>query len=353
MGPGAIAPELPELMVCQDGTRVHTATDWARRRNEILATLLQVQYGELPPAPDGVHCEVLHAATVHRMDHARLLTCRVHTGSPAGFLLRLLVPAGAGPAPVILNGDGCWHYASDAVIAGILRRGYAFAQFNRVEVASDPPEPGRNTGGGSWRPGPPYAAIAAWAWAYHRAVDALHQIALVDARRIAIVGHSRGGKASLLAGAMVSRIMLTSANNSGAGGAGCWRGGNTGAETLADITRTFPHWFHPTLARFAGRESELPFDQHFLKALVAPRALLTTEARGDLWANPQGTWHTHVAARAAYRLLACEDAITVAYREGGHDHHPADWELLLNHCDVVMRAAAPLRALHHVWTLEP
>ncbi len=353
MGPAAIAPELPELLVCQNGTRVHTAADWARRRNEILTLLLQVQYGALPAAPDGVHCELLHAATVRRMDHAQLLTCRIHTGINAGFTLRLFVPTRVGPAPVILNGDGCWHYASDEVIAGILRRGYAFAQFNRVEVAPDPPEPARKTGGCAVGPGSPHSAIASWAWAYHRAVDALHQIAQVDASRIAVVGHSRGGKASLLAGATDTRVMLTSANNSGAGGAGCWRGGNSGAETLADITQAFPHWFDLALAQFAGRESELPFDQHFLKALIAPRALLTTEARGDLWANPLGTWQTHVAARAAFRLLGCEDAIAVAYREGGHDHHPADWELLLNHCDVVLRAATPVPAMHHDWTLEP
>lgn len=346
----AVASELPDLLLRQDGARVCTAAEWAGRRHEIQTLLLRGQYGDLPPAPDRVHCEILHAATVRRMDHAQLLTYRIHCGTNAGFLLRVFIPAGIGPAPVILNGDGCWHYASDEVIADILRRGYAFAQFNRVEVAPDPPTPARNHDGAG-RALPPYAAIATWAWAYHRAVDALHQVALVDASRIAVVGHSRGGKASLLAGATDTRIMLTSANNSGAGGAGCWRGGNPGAETLADITQAFPHWFHPALVRYAGRESELPFDQHFLKALVAPRALLTTEARDDRWANPQGTWQTHVAARAVYRLLGCDDAIAVAYREGAHDHHPADWELLLNQCDVVMRAATSRPALHHVWAL--
>ena len=131
------------------------------------------------------------------------------------------------------------------------------------------------------------------------------------------------------------------------------RNAGPGVETLADITQAFPDWFAPGLQDYAGREFELPLDQHFLKALVAPRALLTTEALGDLWANPAGTWHTHVAARAAYQLLGAEDTCMVAYREGGHDHSPADWDVLLDHCDVALRGAALKPALHHVYALAP
>lgn len=346
------APDLPDLFLCHDGTRVHAAGEWPRRRREIQETLLTLQYGALPPVPDTLRCVILHVATVRRMDNAQLLSCRIDMGSTAGFMLSVFMPAGNGPFPTVLHGDGCWHYASDAVIAAVLRRGYAFAQFNRVEVAPDPPAPARDAhfAGG---PGLPHAAIAAWAWAYHRAIDALQQIVQVDTTRVAVVGHSRGGKASLLAGATDSRIALTSANNSGAGGAGCWRHSGPYTETLADITRAFPHWFSPALSQFAGHEHALPFDQHFLKALVAPRALLTTEALGDLWANPTGTWQTHVAARAAYRLLGSEDACVVAYREGGHDHHPLDWEVLLNHCDVVLRGLVTRPTLHHVYVLPP
>ena len=348
MLPGPAAPDLPDRFLCRDGTRVHTVQDWSRRRQEILGILLTHEYGPLPAVPGTLRCDTLHVATVRRMDHAQLLTCRINMGPIAGFMLRLFLPAGSGPFPVVLSGDGCWHYASDAVITSVLQRGYAFAQFNRVELAPDPPTPGRaQPDAGS--SGPSYSAIATWAWAYHRAIDGLQQIAQVDSTRIAVVAHSRGGKASLLAGATDPRITLTSANNSGAGGAGCWRYSGTGAETLADITKAFPHWFTPGLARYAGRESELPFDQHFLKALVAPRALLTTEARGDLWANPEGTWQTHLAACAVYRLLDREHAITVAFREGGHDHHPMDWEVFLDHCAMAFRGAAstgPARPSH-------
>jgi len=223
----------------------------------------------------------------------------------------------------------------------VLAREMVFAQFNRVDIA---PDPQVSSGGPA-----PHAALASWAWGYHRAIDALLQLsqqrsspawARVDPLRIAVVGHSRGGKAALLAGATDTRIALTSANNSGAGGAGSWRWLGPGAESLADITRAFPHWFAPALQQFAGREQGLPFDQHFLKALIAPRALLTTEALGDAWANPQGSWLTHRAAQPVYDLLGVPDRLAQAWRPGEHAHTLADWHTLLDFSDTVFRGHA-------------
>jgi hypothetical protein len=91
-----------------------------------------------------------------------------------------------------------------------------------------------------------------------------------------------------------------------------------------------PFWFGAGLAAYAGRDGELPFDQHVLKALVAPRALLTCEAWGDLWANPSGTLRTHHAAREVYRLLGAPDRIGIAFRDGPHNHGPDDWRVALD-----------------------
>ena len=210
------------------------------------------------------------------------------------------------------------------------------------ETAPDTLMPGANMAQDPNRlfPGQSHAALSIWAWAYHRAVDALLQFGFADRDRIAVVGHSRGGKAALLAGATDERISLTSANNSGAGGAGCFRWLGPGAETLTDVTAAFPHWFGPRLPQHAGREHELPFDQHFLKALIAPRALLTTEALGDHWANPEGTWQTHMAAREVYVFLGARSCIAIAYREGGHEHSLADWITLLDFCNAVFHGQA-------------
>jgi hypothetical protein len=340
------APELPHPLLFSSGSPVQTVSQWRERRREIRALMVPVAYGELPPVPAVVQCAVLHTAAVKRIGGARLLSCRVVVDGGHAFLLRIFVPVGAGPFPVVLHGDGCWHYASDEVIAAWLGAGYVFAQFNRVELAPDvgPANDAMGARAASGvHPGVLPAdcpALAAWAWGYHRAVDALFQLDFVDQDCLAVVGHSRGGKAALLAGACDERIALTSANDSGAGGAGCFRMLGPGAETLADVLREFPHWFSPALAQFAGREDALPFDQHFLKALIAPRALLTTEALQDHWANPLGTWLTHLAAREVYAFLGVPDRIAISYRDGGHEHGMADWLALLDFCESVFRGKA-------------
>lgn len=325
------ACELPNPFRFADGQDVHTAADWERRRRELLDLIVGIEYGGLPPTPDSTRGEELHALST-RDDGARLVSVRVATGPDerCTFLLYLLVPPGPGPFPVVLTGDACWQYATEAVAAEVIRRGYMLAQFNRVEIVPDAGSSARNTGLYRVYPEGTYGALAAWAWGYHRCVDVLASRPEVDAARIGIVGHSRGGKAVLLAGATDTRIALTAANNSGCGGAGSYRWQGPECETLAVIVRAFPHWFGPRLQEFAGRESELPFDQHELKALVAPRALLTTEALGDLWANPTGTWQTHLAAREVYRFLGAEERLAIGYREGGHCHAPEDWRTLLD-----------------------
>ncbi|NQU09242.1 acetylxylan esterase, partial [bacterium] len=142
------------------------------------------------------------------------------------------------------------------------------------------------------------------------------------------------GKTALLAGAIDERIALTVPHISGAGGAGCYRFPDAGGERLADLIEKIPYWFTPRLREYVGRESELPFDQHFLKAAVAPRALLSTDTRGDLWASPRGTRLTYEAARVVYRLLGAESRIGIWFREGGHAHTLPDWEALLDFADL-------------------
>jgi hypothetical protein len=260
------------------------------------------------------------------------------------FLLTLTIPAGDGPFPVVLTGDACWRYVTDAVADAVVGRGYILAQFNRVELAPDVRSDARTSGLYAVCRDGVYGALAAWAWGYHRCVDVLLQLGYVDPARIAVVGHSRGGKTALLAGATDERIALTCANNSGAGGAGCYRRQGPDSETLADCLKNFGYWYGPGLRAYTGREAELPFDQHFLKALVAPRALLTTEALGDLWANPTGTWLTHIAAREAYRFLDAGERLGILYRAGGHDHGLADWTAFLDFADGQFRGILPPRA---------
>ena len=322
------APDaLPDLLTFCDGSAVTSAADWQRRREEISRLIVNIEYGGLPSTPGTTSLEVLHRARVCGDNSPHFVSCRVQTGpeAPFSFLLTLTIPQGDGPFPVVINGDACWRYVTDEVAGYVTDRGFILAQFNRVEIASDIHSAARDHGIYLAYPNGTYGALAAWAWGYHRCVDALITQPFVDPSRIAITGHSRGGKTVLLAGATDDRIALTTANNSGAGGAGCFRHQGPNSETLAGICHNFPHWFGPELEAYGGRENELPFDQHFLKALHAPRALLTMEALEDLWANPSGTWLTHCAATAVYDLLNVPDRINVTFRDGTHKHSPADW----------------------------
>ncbi len=334
---------LPDPFLLASGARVRTTAEWPERRQEIVDQIIGIGYGSLPPRPKETQFEELHTCTVSSLGGARIVCGRVATGPDlsVSFILNLLMPAGEGPFPVVLNGDACWRYVTDAVAAEILRRGYLLAQFNRVELAPDLNRPDRVAGLYRAYPDGVFGALAAWAWGYHRCLDVLGNLPFVQAARVAVTGHSRGGKAALLAGATDERIALTCANNSGAGGAGCFRWQGNGSETLADLIRVFPYWFGPGLKDYVDREEELPFDQHFLKSLMAPRALLTTEALGDLWANPEGTRQTHLAAREVYRFLGAEDRLGIWFREGGHAHSEADWKAFLDFADWQWKGIQP------------
>lgn len=337
--------ELPDLFTFDDGGVLSRPDDWPRRRAELLDALLGVEYGRLPPTPTATRGELLATSQPKRFPGAKSAQYRVVTEDaawPCVMRLDLIWPTAATPCPVVLNGDACWWYVTDEVARVVLERGYMLAQFSRVEVVPDVGPKSRRMGLHQVYEGD-FGSIAAWAWGYHRCIDVLASVEEADAGRVAVFGHSRGGKASLLAGATDERIALTAGNGSGAGGAGCFRVMGEGSEDLAAIVETFPDWFAPTLAAYVGREDALPFDQHWLKAAVAPRPLLSTEALGDRWANPRGTWRTFEAARTLYRFLGVDDRIGIRYRPGGHALTLDDFQSLLAFADWQFRGIRPGR----------
>ena len=325
---------LPDLLQFADGRRVATPEDWPARRAELLEAILDIEYGHLPPAPERMAVSLLHPNAFKPVPGAGLAQYRLTT-RPGGisFTVALVTPPGTGPFPLIIDGDACWRFLTDDILALAVRRGYAVAYFNRTELAPDAYHSRRDEGLYAAYPDGDFGALAAWAWGFHRVVDFALGLENIDGSRITATGHSRGGKTALLAGATDERIALTAPNNSGCGGAGCYRYPDEGGERLEDSIRMIPYWYSPRLRAYVGHETELPFDQHGVKALVAPRALLSTEALGDYWASPRGTRLTHAAAKDVYRLLGAEDRIGIVFREGGHDHGLPDWEVLLDFAD--------------------
>jgi len=342
--------ELPDLFRFVDGRRVRTVDDWPARRAELLELLQQIEYGHLPPIPPRVDGELLMRNRAFRARHL-MYRLWVGHGEPGGdrslgFILTVFIPEGPGidgPFPAIIDGDACWPIMSEQVARTVLGRKYILAHFNRLEIATDNKETGRRHGIFRLYPDGDFGTLAAWAWGYSRVVDFLTTMDCVRADQIVATGASRGGKTALLAGATDERIALTAPNDSGCCGAGCFRFLGPESETLGQMLEHAAFWLSPRLAEFLGREHELPFDQHALKAAVAPRLLLTTEALGDLCANPTGTWLTHQAAGEAYRFLGVPGRIGIHYRPGEHAHLLADWEAMLDFADWHFRGTEPTR----------
>ena len=326
---------LPDPFLRADGTRIATRAEWTAQRAWLAQLIQRDAYGTVPPAGGPVGAVDGASSTpdgIAGSERTIALTC----GPGGAFTVDVVLttPTGNGPFPVIVVGDLCWKRLATPIVQAVITRGYALAEFDRTRIARDDKEALLPLG--TAFPGNDAGAVAAWAWGFQRVIDHLLTRPEIDRTRVIATGHSRGGKAVLLAGALDERIALVAPNNSGCMGAGCSRFAHDG-EGVERITRVFPHWFAARLRGFIEQLDRLPFDQHTLKALVAPRPLLSTEGLGDAWANPRGTQITFQAAREVYRFLGAEAAIGIVYRPGGHEHGLADFTALLDFADLQLR----------------
>jgi hypothetical protein len=389
---------LPDPLRFEDGRPVRSPEAWrGRRRGEILQLFEQHVYGRSPGAPKSVRFEIVETTSNALAGLATRRQVRVlldgTEGGPA-FELLLYVPGAARrPVPAFLglnfggnhtvhadpavrvskgwmrDGPGVVdHRATEAArgsgaaawpVERILGRGYALATVYYGDLEPDHAEGWRD--GVRARIGPgtsgPFAAddwgaIGAWAWGLQRALDYLETDRHVDARRVAVIGHSRLGKAALWAGAQDERFAMVVSNDSGEGGAALAR--RAFGERTADITKAFPHWFCARFREYAGREEALPLDQHELLALVAPRPLYVASATEDLWADPRGEFLAAKAAEPVYRLLGRDGlgaldppapdrpvggSIGYHLRTGAHALTAYDWEQYLDFADRHLRSA--------------
>jgi hypothetical protein len=380
---------LPDPLRFADGTAVADARAWTGRRRPELLRLFESQvYGRTPAGGPRPRASV-------RATHPRALggqATRTHVELAFGEgaaartldLLVYLPNRAAAPAPLFLalNFQGnhavepdpaiplarSWMASSYAGVSGnratdaargqesrrfpleqIVRRGYGFATLYYGDLFPDHPQGAAESvltlfptarGDDAW------GAIGAWAWGLSRALDYLETVPGVDARRVAVLGHSRLGKAALWAGAQDPRFAMVLSNESGCGGAALSK--RIFGETVEAITTRFPHWFAPAFARFAGREADLPVDQHQLIALLAPRPAYVASAQEDRWADPRGEFLGALHADPVYRLLGTDGLPTremppvdtpvmgtLGYhvRAGGHDLGVYDWERYLDFAD--------------------
>lgn len=236
----------------------------------------------------------------------------------------------------------------------IVRRGYAAIAFHTSEVSWDSvgnylsdviaimEEPQVERGPDAW------GTIAAWAFGARLAMDYLETDPQINSRRIAVIGHSRGGKAALWAGAEDERFAMVVSNNSGSTGAALARR-RTG-ETVEAINNSFPHWFSTNYKQYNRREDDLPVDQHQLLALMAPRLVYVASGSSDGHADPRGEFLSCVHAEPVYGLFGLAGVgksvfpdpdeirhgghIGYHLRWGGHALNHFDWDQFMNFSDL-------------------
>lgn len=330
-----------------------------QNREEILQILQREEYGFLPQAPLSLRFE---ERNVIKKDFAAgkasLKEITAYCTLPGGelsFPFYAVVPASRGPHPafVLINFSHDVpdkYYPAEEIVDG----GYAVFSFGYQDVTSDNGNMYdhfaaalRKNDGSSDDPG----KIAIWAWAAMRVMDYVQTREDIDHEHVAVIGHSRLGKTALFAGAMDERFALTISNDSGCGGAAISRG--KVGESIEAITNRFPFWFCKNYSKYAEKEDMQPFDQHFLLAAIAPRALYVASAQEDDWADPTSEFLSCVAVSPVFERfgegfvhegkipetgqLLHEGKIAYHRRAGSHYLSREDWKYYMAYFDSIRK----------------
>ncbi len=317
-------------------------------RDEMLEILQREEYGFMPDVPE----KIRFTKTQLRNDNVfagkgKLWEIEIFVtvrGQDFSFPVSCIIPEGEGPFPFFVNINfeknvPNFYFPAEEILDS------GFAAFNLYfnDVTADNGDFTDGLAGIFYPDGKrndtDCGKIALWAWAASRVLDFAQTDSRFDMTKAAVCGHSRLGKTALMAGAFDHRFRFVHSNDSGCSGASIARG-NTG-EKIGDICRNFPYWFCENYKKYINREQEMPFDQHYLLAAVAPNFVSVASASEDDWADPTGEQLACFAASPAFEKMGMkgfvcdkkadigekffEGSIGYSLRKGRHFFSREDW----------------------------
>ena len=359
------AYSLPDVLKTSNNKTIKNKKAWEKiRRPEVLTLFEDNIYGQVPKTFENIRFSVLSEDknSMNGKAHRKEVLIEVFNKNKSVKInLVLFTPNNASkPAPafLLINNRGKENTDPGRKIISefwpaevVIDAGYAIAAFHVSDLAPDNKDEFMN---GVMQLYPEQLnaengmrAIGAWGWGASRVMDYFESDPQIDKKKVALVGHSRGGKASLWAAAQDQRFAMCITNCSGSTGAALAR--RQFGERVRRINTSFPHWFNTNYKKYNDHEELLPVDQHMLIALIAPRPVYATNASEDLWADPTGTFLSLKNAEDVYNLYGLKSKLPnvppglntpiiefpLAYhnREGKHDLTVYDWKQFIKFAD--------------------
>ena len=365
---------LPDVLTCIDGSKVTSVKEWEEvRRPELVEMLTTYMYGKVPEGDHlgyevlGYEPRIMNGLATRKIVRVYLSKegnkgpcVEAHIYSPN---IAMAGGPGMGPggpqvAPPKSPAFLMFSMQREATIQKLLRRGYGVIFFNNKEVAPDDMTAfEKGVIPYYYRPGQTFpdpdqwGSIAAWAWAASRIMDYIEVDKNIDVNRVVVHGHSRLGKTALWAGAIDKRFAMVYPAGSGCSGVAISR--RMFGETLFDANTAFGHWLAGNFQQFSRRENFMPFDQHEVVALCAPRPVYIGAGEDDTWADPRGEYLSGRAASPVWELYGLKGLVseempavdtpdqegTIAYHvhTGGHTVNDYDWEQFLKYADKYLK----------------
>jgi len=386
-------PGMPAVLTLNNGKPVKTQKQWQERREQMKRALDYYAVGLAPPPPGNVKGTELSSQML--MDGKvkyRLVHLTFGPNESLGLDIGIFTPAEGAPFPALVSPSGTPPGVTplkrlpdganqgrneDALLVvgpvsaeeaaatakrmsaffrprtaeqiaeanPALAHGFAFVMFNNNDCGEDTT---LRLPDGSWAyrttrffpayPNYDWGLLRAWAWGESRILDYLETDAEIDKSKLIITGVSRTGKAALIAGAYDDRWAMVAPVASSGGGTPAYRYSGSvpdrgGKEGLTEMVRKYPNWFSPHLHQFWGQPDKLPFDEHWLIALVAPRPFISLEGDHDQNVNANGVYQSLLAARPAYAFFHATDKLGVSWADRPHGMVKGDWDALLAFAD--------------------